>query len=96
MSQVIADHLSIEEVAGLKETFQLMDTCKRGKVDLDDINFGLQKLGMQQVPDGDLQFLIEAVRLTHKYIHKYIHIYPIDRYFSVRVVLGVGRGGPER
>ena len=29
--QVIAEHLSVDEVAGIKEAFDMMDTNKRGK-----------------------------------------------------------------
>ncbi|XP_004513770.1 calcium-dependent protein kinase 8-like [Cicer arietinum] len=57
--RVIADHLSIEEVAGIKEGFQLMDTENKGKIDIDELRVGLHKLG-HQIPDGDVQILMEA------------------------------------
>ncbi|CAL5423839.1 unnamed protein product [Camellia sinensis] len=57
--RVIAEHLSLEEVAGIKEAFDAMDTDKRGKINLEELRFGLQKLG-QQIPDADLQILMEA------------------------------------
>lgn len=60
--QVIADHLSIEEVAGIKEGFQLMDTENKGKIDIDELRVGLHKLG-HQIPDGDVQILMEAVSI---------------------------------
>ena len=60
--QVIAEHLSVEEVAGIKEAFEMMDSENRGKVNLDELRIGLQKLG-QQIPDPDLQILMEAVSL---------------------------------
>lgn len=56
---VIAEHLSVEEVAGIKEAFQLMDVDNKGKVSLDQLRNGIQKLG-QQIPDPDLQILMEA------------------------------------
>lgn len=56
---VIAEHLSIEEVAGIKEAFEMMDNGKKGKVNLEELRIGLQKLG-QQIPDPDLQILMEA------------------------------------
>ncbi|PRQ54642.1 putative non-specific serine/threonine protein kinase [Rosa chinensis] len=34
---VIAEHLSVEEIAGIKEAFQLMDTDNKGKVSLDQL-----------------------------------------------------------
>lgn len=58
--QVVADHLSVEEVAGIKEAFEMMDTTQRGKISLDELRSGLQKLG-QQIPDTELQVLMEAV-----------------------------------
>lgn len=57
--RVIAEHLSVEEVAGIKEGFQLMDTSNKGKIDINELRVGLQKLG-HQIPDSDLQILMEA------------------------------------
>ncbi|KAH1091793.1 hypothetical protein J1N35_019050 [Gossypium stocksii] len=57
--QVIAKHLSVEEVADIKETFDMMDTKQRGKITLEELKAGLQKLG-QQIPDVDLQILVGA------------------------------------
>ncbi|XP_019154534.1 PREDICTED: calcium-dependent protein kinase 32-like [Ipomoea nil] len=56
---VIAEHLSVEEVAGIKEGFQLMDTNNKGKIDINELRVGLQKLGYQ-VTETDLQVLMEA------------------------------------
>lgn len=58
--QVMAEFLSIEEVAGIKEGFQLMDTSNNGKINLEELKIGLIKLG-HQIPDADLQILMEAV-----------------------------------
>ncbi|KAF8398387.1 hypothetical protein HHK36_017314 [Tetracentron sinense] len=57
--RVVADHLSVEEVAGIKEGFQMMDTNNKGKISLEELRVGLQKLG-QQISDPDLQILMEA------------------------------------
>ncbi|WRX25650.1 Protein kinase domain - like 10 [Theobroma cacao] len=57
--RVIAEHLSVEEVAGIKEVFQLMDTGNRGKINIDELRVGLHKLG-HTIPDADLQILMEA------------------------------------
>ena len=59
--QVIAEHLSVEEVAGIKEAFEMMDSKKTGKINLEELKHGLHKLGQQQIPDTDLQILMEAV-----------------------------------
>lgn len=58
--QVIAEHLSVEEVAGIKEAFDKMDINKRGKINLEELRIGLQKIG-HQIPDADLQILMQAV-----------------------------------
>ena len=55
--QVIAEHLSVEEVAGIKEGFQLMDTGNKGKINMDELRVGLHKLG-HQIPEQDLQILM--------------------------------------
>lgn len=57
--RVVAEHLSVEEVAGIKEAFEMMDTSKRGKINLEELRVGLQKLG-QQINDADLQILMDA------------------------------------
>ncbi|XP_057438677.1 calcium-dependent protein kinase 32-like [Lotus japonicus] len=57
--RVIAEHLTVEEAAGLREGFQGMDTANRGKINIDELRAGLLKLG-HQVPDADLQILMEA------------------------------------
>lgn len=58
--QVIAEDLSVEEVATIKEVFEIMDTNKRGKINLEELRVGLQKAG-HQIPDADLQILMETV-----------------------------------
>ncbi|BAT96371.1 calcium-dependent protein kinase 32-like isoform X1 [Vigna umbellata] len=57
--RVIAEHLSSEEAAGIKEGFDLMDTGNNGKINIDELREGLQKLG-HQIPDGDVHILMEV------------------------------------
>ncbi|KAL0371104.1 UNVERIFIED_CONTAM: Calcium-dependent protein kinase [Sesamum angustifolium] len=57
--RVVADYLSMEEVAGIKEAFDTMDTEKRGKVNLEELKTGLKHLG-HQIPDTDIQILMDA------------------------------------
>ncbi|XP_058224819.1 calcium-dependent protein kinase 8-like [Rhododendron vialii] len=56
---VIAEHLSVEEMATIKEKFEIMDTNKKGKINLEELRVGVQKVG-HQIPDVDLQILMEA------------------------------------
>ncbi|CAL1385083.1 unnamed protein product [Linum trigynum] len=57
--RVVAEHLSVEEAAGIKEGFQVMDTSNNGKINIDELRIGLQKLG-HQVTEADIQILMEA------------------------------------
>ncbi|WOH06493.1 hypothetical protein DCAR_0625921 [Daucus carota subsp. sativus] len=57
--QVIAEHLSAEEVAGIKEGFKVMDINNKGKINMDELRAGLHKIG-QQITDADLQILMDA------------------------------------
>lgn len=57
--RVIAEHLSVEEVAGIKEGFNLMDTSSRGRINMDELRAGLHKLG-HQIPEADVHILMEA------------------------------------
>lgn len=50
----------MEEVAGIKEGFKIMDTTNRGKINIEELRVGLHKLG-HQIPDSDLQILMDAV-----------------------------------
>lgn len=50
----------MEEVADMKEMFQKMDVKSNGKITLEELKFGLHKMG-HQIPDADVQILMEAV-----------------------------------
>lgn len=53
----------MEEVAGIKDGFQMMDTTNRGKIDMNELRAGLHKLG-HHIPETDIQFLMEAVSVS--------------------------------
>ncbi|VFQ91182.1 unnamed protein product [Cuscuta campestris] len=57
--KVIAEHLSVEEAAGINEAFKLMDSNNKGKIDMNELRVGLLKLG-HQITDSDLHILMEA------------------------------------
>ncbi|XP_074321272.1 calcium-dependent protein kinase 8-like [Silene latifolia] len=57
--KVIAEHLSTEEVSGIKEAFDVMDVGKTGKINMEQLRFGMNKLG-QHISDADLQILMDA------------------------------------
>lgn len=57
--RVIAEHLTTEEVAGIKEMFKSMDINNKGRINLDELKRGLHKHG-HQVPDQDVKILMDA------------------------------------
>lgn len=59
---MIAEHLTVDEVAGIKEGFQLMDISNKGKIDVNELRVGLQKLG-HQIPESDVQILMDVVSI---------------------------------
>ncbi|KAF6173802.1 hypothetical protein GIB67_003803 [Kingdonia uniflora] len=60
--QVVAKNFCVEEVVGIKESFQLMDVNNNGKITLGELKVGLGKVG-HNVPDVDLQMLMEAANV---------------------------------
>lgn len=49
-----------------------MDTSNKGKINIDELRIGLHKLG-HQIPDADVQILMEAVSFTITlYLDSYI------------------------
>jgi len=57
--QVIAEHLSVEEAADIKDMFEKMDLNKDQMLSFDELKLGLHKFG-HQMPDADVQILMEA------------------------------------
>jgi calcium-dependent protein kinase len=58
--QVIAESLSEEEIAGLKEMFMAMDTDNSGAITYDELKEGLRKYG-STLKDTEIRDLMEAV-----------------------------------
>lgn len=59
-SQVIAESLSEEEIAGLREMFQAMDTDNSGAITFDELKAGLRRYG-STLKDIEIRDLMEAV-----------------------------------
>lgn len=57
--RVIAEHLSVKEVADIKDMFKKMDINNRGSITLEELKHGLHKQG-HQIADADVQILMEA------------------------------------
>lgn len=58
--QVIAESLSEEEIAGLREMFKAMDTDNSGAITFDELKAGLRKYG-STLKDTEIRDLMDAV-----------------------------------
>ena len=58
--KVIAKKLSPEEIKGLKQMFNNMDTDKSGTITVEELKIGLTKLG-SKITEAEVQKLMEAV-----------------------------------
>ena len=58
--QVIAERLSEEEIAGLKEMFKMIDADNSGTITFDELKTGLRKLG-SSLMDTEIQTIMDAV-----------------------------------
>ena len=61
--QVIAESLSEEEIAGLKEMFKAMDTDNSGAITFDELKAGLRRYG-STLKDIEIRDLMDAVRFS--------------------------------
>ena len=59
-AQVIAQRLSEEEIAGLKEIFKMMDADNSGAITFDELKVGLERLG-SGLTDNEIRSIMEAV-----------------------------------
>lgn len=59
--QVIAESLSEEEIAGLREMFKAMDTDNSGAITFDELKAGLRRYG-STLKDTEIRDLMDAVR----------------------------------
>lgn len=60
LSQVIAESLSEEEIAGLKELFKMIDTDNSGQITYEELKAGLERVGAK-LKDSEILALMEAV-----------------------------------
>lgn len=59
--QVIAENLSEEEIKGLKEMFNNMDTDRSGTITYEELKTGLSRLG-STLTEEEIRQLMDAVR----------------------------------
>ncbi|POO03431.1 Serine/threonine protein kinase [Trema orientale] len=57
--RVVADYLSQEEIDGIKQLFEMMDTDKNGNLTFEELREGFRLIG-HPITDPDVQMLIDA------------------------------------
>ncbi len=60
--QVIAESLSEEEIAGLKEMFKMIDTDGSGQITFEELKAGLKKFGAT-LKESEIYDLMQAVSI---------------------------------
>lgn len=68
MLQVIAEHLSVQEVEVIRDMFTLMDTDSDGKVTYDELRAGLRKVG-SQLAEPEIRMMMEVVMSLINSVH---------------------------
>jgi calcium-dependent protein kinase len=59
---VVAENLPDEQIYGIKQTFDMMDTDKNGNLSFEELKEGLHMIG-HPVADPDVQLLMNAVSI---------------------------------
>ncbi|KAI5396328.1 Calcium-dependent protein kinase 17, variant 2 [Lathyrus oleraceus] len=62
--QVIAENLSEEEIAGLKEMFKMIDTDNSGQITLEELKKGLERVG-SVLKDSEITLLMQAADIDN-------------------------------
>ena len=64
-TKVIAENLSEEEIKGLKQMFNNMDTDRSGTITYEELNSGLSRLG-SKLTEVEIKQLMDGVRTMPK------------------------------
>ncbi|ONM27914.1 Calcium-dependent protein kinase 20 [Zea mays] len=62
--EVIAENLSEDEIAGLKEMFKMLDTDNSGQITLEELKIGLKRVGAN-LKDSEITTLMEAADIDN-------------------------------
>uniref|UniRef100_A0A0E0GUP4 non-specific serine/threonine protein kinase n=1 Tax=Oryza nivara TaxID=4536 RepID=A0A0E0GUP4_ORYNI len=83
--RVIAESLSEEEIAGLKEMFKMLDTDNSGHITLEELKTGLQRVGANLM-DSEIDALMEAADIDNsgtidygEFIAATLHINKVEK-----------------
>lgn len=61
--QIIAENLSEEEIAGLKEMFKMIDTDNSGQISFEELKAGLKRVGAN-LKESEIYDLMQAVSIS--------------------------------
>ncbi|GAB2230165.1 hypothetical protein Droror1_Dr00014422 [Drosera rotundifolia] len=83
--RVIAESLSEEEIAGLKEMFRMIDTDNSGQITFDELKEGLKKFGAN-LEESEIRHLMQAADVDNnntidygEFIAAMLHLNRLDR-----------------
>ncbi|KAL9266721.1 Calcium-dependent protein kinase 2-like protein [Drosera capensis] len=83
--RVIAESLSEEEIAGLKEMFRMIDTDNSGQITFDELKEGLKKFGAN-LEESEIRHLMQAADVDNnntidygEFIAALLHLNRLDR-----------------
>ncbi|XP_065855791.1 calcium-dependent protein kinase 20-like [Euphorbia lathyris] len=84
--RVIAESLSEEEIAGLKEMFKMIDTDNSGQISLEELKNGLERVGAIDLNDSEIVKLMQAADIDNsgtidygEFIAAMLHLNKIDK-----------------
>ena len=75
--QVIAENLSEEEIAGLKQMFKMIDADNSGHITLEELKKGLEKVGAN-LNDSEIVGLMQAVSFSKFRLYSNVAIFASD------------------
>uniref|UniRef100_A0A0D9WVR6 non-specific serine/threonine protein kinase n=1 Tax=Leersia perrieri TaxID=77586 RepID=A0A0D9WVR6_9ORYZ len=83
--RVIAENLSEDEIAGLREMFKMLDTDNSGQITLEELKTGLQRVGAN-LKDSEITALMEAADIDNsgsidykEFIAATMHLNKVER-----------------
>lgn len=81
--QVIAENLSEEEIAGLKEMFKMIDADNSGQITFEELKAGLKRVGAN-LNESEIYDLMQAVSVcsTTNMLVLFMYIIKICDYFG--------------
>ncbi|KNA09420.1 hypothetical protein SOVF_153730 [Spinacia oleracea] len=83
--RVIADRLSDEEIAGLKEMFKMIDTDNSGQITFEELKNGLKRFGAN-LEESEIHYLMQSADVDNsgtidygEFIAAMLHLHRVDK-----------------